>query len=156
MQTYAALEHLVVQLVLHLSMQMSTQTTNTVLPWRRALLALPQVCTLHSPSLTPYILPYIQMFTLVKGGTVFHTLVPHTECHCISGVNIIFVSLPHFITPHVFACPVWHYHSCVDMQPIFHELYLIYLTSIPISFTSRTPFMPHVAGQHLLLNGVCT
>ena len=86
MQTYAALEHLVAQLVLRLSMQMSTQTTNTVLPWRRALLALPLVCTLHSPSLTPYILPYIQMFTLVKGGTVFHTLVLNTECHCISGI----------------------------------------------------------------------
>lgn len=156
MQTYAALEHLVAQLVHRLSMQMSIQTTNTVLPWRRALLVLPQVCTLHSPSLTPYIPPYIQMFTLLKGGdSVSHTCPPYrVPLH--KWRSIIFVSLPCFITPHVFTCPVLHYHRCVYMQSISHELYPIYLTSIPMSFISRTAFMPHVAAQHLLPNGVCT
>ena len=108
----------------------------------------------QSISHTLYLAIHANVYLGKGGDSVSHTRPPSRVP--LHGVNIIFVSLPHFITPHVFACPVLHYHSCVDMQPIFHELYLIYLTSIPISFTSRTPFMPHVAGQHLLLNGVCT
>lgn len=88
---------------------------------------------------------------LGKGGdSVSHTCpqyrVPLHKWRCI-----IFVSLPCFITPHVFICPVLHYHRCVYMQSISHELYPIYLTRIPMSFTSRTAFMPHVAAQHFCL-----
>jgi len=105
-QTYAALENQAAHLVLPLSTQMNMRTTNTVRPWRPALLALPQVCTICKHLSHPTSCRTFECLPCLR-GTVFYTLVPHIQCHCICGVVaslfLYLVSL-HLMSLHALSC----------------------------------------------------
>lgn len=103
-QTYAALEYPAAQLVLPLSIQ----TTSTVLPWRQALLALPQVCIhvhyivhfshLISCHLNVYHVPSLHALFCTATGVYTTTFISHALYLTSIPISL---EMSHPYTPHV-------------------------------------------------------